>query len=131
MPARAIDKHQDLPVILHNDQRGLLTIEDGRLDVLQLSKDGRRELPDPFSKRDRSSLTSSKAAPHVLGPQPLACTARQYPAPEDRASPARYPHSARERELAQAVDNARPGRGGEYEGGAIVVGDSYGSGICG
>ncbi|KAI9632026.1 putative D-erythro-sphingosine kinase [Dioszegia hungarica] len=41
MPARAIDNHQDLPVILHNDQRGLLTIEDGRLDVLQLSKDGR------------------------------------------------------------------------------------------
>jgi sphingosine kinase len=34
---------QDLPVILHNDKRGLLTIEDGRLDVLQLSNDGRRE----------------------------------------------------------------------------------------
>ncbi|ORY28466.1 ATP-NAD kinase-like domain-containing protein [Naematelia encephala] len=33
--------HQDLPVILHNDKRGLLTIEDGKLDVLQLSKDGR------------------------------------------------------------------------------------------
>ncbi|WVF69189.1 hypothetical protein IAT40_003964 [Kwoniella sp. CBS 6097] len=37
MPSR----HQDLPVILHNDKRGLLTVEDGRLDVLQLSRDGR------------------------------------------------------------------------------------------
>lgn len=36
-------RHQDLPVILHNEKRGLLTIEDGRLDVLQLSSDGRRE----------------------------------------------------------------------------------------
>ncbi|WVR06330.1 hypothetical protein IAU60_003361 [Kwoniella sp. DSM 27419] len=33
--------HLDLPVLLHNDKRGLLTVEDGRLDVLQLSKDGR------------------------------------------------------------------------------------------
>lgn len=43
MVAHAQDSHQDLPVILHNDQRGLLTIEDGKFDVLQLSKDGRRE----------------------------------------------------------------------------------------
>ncbi len=35
-------RHQDLPVTLHNDKRGLLTIEDGHLDVLQLSRDGRR-----------------------------------------------------------------------------------------
>ncbi|WRT67773.1 uncharacterized protein IL334_004746 [Kwoniella shivajii] len=34
-------RHQDLPVILHNDKRGLLTVEDDRLDVLQLSRDGR------------------------------------------------------------------------------------------
>jgi sphingosine kinase len=34
---------QDLPVILHNDKRGLLTLEDGKLDVLQLSRDGRRK----------------------------------------------------------------------------------------
>ncbi|WVQ96696.1 hypothetical protein IAU59_003802 [Kwoniella sp. CBS 9459] len=34
-------RHQDLPVILHNEKRGLLTVEDGRLDVLQLSRDGR------------------------------------------------------------------------------------------
>ncbi|KAK4689535.1 sphingosine kinase, partial [Tremellales sp. Uapishka_1] len=33
--------HQDLPVTLHNDKRGLLTVEEGRLDVLQLSRDGR------------------------------------------------------------------------------------------
>jgi sphingosine kinase len=47
MPMSATDKHQDLPVIIHNDQRGLLTIEDGRLDVLQLSKDGRRTCDRP------------------------------------------------------------------------------------
>jgi hypothetical protein len=35
-------RHQDLPVVLHNEQRGLLTVEEGRLDVLQLSKEGRR-----------------------------------------------------------------------------------------
>lgn len=35
---------QDIPVILHNDNRGLLSVEDGQLDVLQLSADGRREL---------------------------------------------------------------------------------------
>ncbi|WVQ82967.1 hypothetical protein IAT38_005103 [Cryptococcus sp. DSM 104549] len=34
-------RHQDLPVILHNDKRGLLTIEHATLDVLQLSNDGR------------------------------------------------------------------------------------------
>ncbi|WWC88576.1 uncharacterized protein L201_003488 [Kwoniella dendrophila CBS 6074] len=34
-------RHQDLPVILHNDKRGLLTVEDDKLDVLQLSRDGR------------------------------------------------------------------------------------------
>lgn len=34
---------QDLPVILHNDKRGLLTVEEGRLDVLQLSRQGRRK----------------------------------------------------------------------------------------
>lgn len=33
---------QDLPVVLHNEKRGLLTVEEGRLDVLQLSKEGRR-----------------------------------------------------------------------------------------
>ena len=38
------EAQQDLPVILHNDKRGLLTVEEGRLDVLQLSQDGRREL---------------------------------------------------------------------------------------
>jgi len=37
-------RHQDLPVILHNEKRGLLTVEEGRLDVLQLSKEGRRML---------------------------------------------------------------------------------------
>jgi sphingosine kinase len=36
---------QDLPVVLHNDNRGLLTVEEGKLDVLQLSADGRRESP--------------------------------------------------------------------------------------
>ena len=41
--------HQDLPVVLHNENRGLLTIEEGRLDVLQLSKDGRRTSPIPPS----------------------------------------------------------------------------------
>lgn len=35
-------RHQDLPVVLHNEKRGLLTVEEGRLDVLQLSKEGRR-----------------------------------------------------------------------------------------
>jgi len=37
-------KHADLPVILHNEKRGLLTFDNGTLDVLQLSKDGRREI---------------------------------------------------------------------------------------
>jgi sphingosine kinase len=36
---------QDLQVVLDNDKRGLLTVEEGRVDVLQLSQDGRRELP--------------------------------------------------------------------------------------
>lgn len=35
----------DIPVRLHNDKRGLLSVEDGQLEVLQLSADGRRELP--------------------------------------------------------------------------------------
>lgn len=34
---------QDLPVVLDNEKRGLLTVEEGRLDVLQLSKEGHRE----------------------------------------------------------------------------------------
>ena len=34
---------QDLPVVLDNEKRGLLTVEEGRLDVLQLSREGRRE----------------------------------------------------------------------------------------
>lgn len=37
---------QDLEVVLEHDKRGLLTVEEGRLDVLQLSKDGRREWPE-------------------------------------------------------------------------------------
>jgi hypothetical protein len=41
--------HQDLPVILHNDKRGLLTVEEGRLDVLQLSKEGRRKFTPPIT----------------------------------------------------------------------------------
>lgn len=45
MAPRKVEPHQDLPVILHNDQRGLITIEDGRFDVLQLSRDGRRMYP--------------------------------------------------------------------------------------
>lgn len=36
--------HQDLPVVLHNEKRGLLTVEEGKLDVLQLSKEGHRKL---------------------------------------------------------------------------------------
>lgn len=43
---------QDLPVVLHNDKRGLLTVEEGRLDVLQLSRDGRRE----FTFGERSQV---------------------------------------------------------------------------
>lgn len=34
---------QDLPVVLEHAKRGLLSIDDGRLDVLQLSSDGNRE----------------------------------------------------------------------------------------
>ncbi|KAL7423158.1 sphinganine kinase lcb4 [Cryptotrichosporon argae] len=36
-----LSRPQDIPVILHNDKRGLLTVEDDQLDVLQLSSDGR------------------------------------------------------------------------------------------
>ncbi|ORX40105.1 ATP-NAD kinase-like domain-containing protein [Kockovaella imperatae] len=36
-----MSRHQDLPVILHNNRRGLITIEDGVFEVLQLSSDGR------------------------------------------------------------------------------------------
>jgi hypothetical protein len=42
-PPKSKMNHQDLPVVLHNDKRGLLTIENGRFDVLQLSRDGRRK----------------------------------------------------------------------------------------
>ena len=41
-PLSMSHRHQDLPVVLHNEKRGLLTVEEGRLDVLQLSKEGRR-----------------------------------------------------------------------------------------
>lgn len=34
---------QDLPVVLEHAKRGLLSIDEGRLDVLQLSSDGNRE----------------------------------------------------------------------------------------
>lgn len=53
---------QDLPVVLEHGKRGLLSIDDGRLDVLQLSSDGNRELPR------RASLTS---APKRLMSSPL------------------------------------------------------------
>jgi len=42
---------QDLPVILHNDKRGLLTVEEGRLDVLQLSREGRRKYYSKYRKQ--------------------------------------------------------------------------------
>ncbi|GMK53631.1 hypothetical protein CspeluHIS016_0102170 [Cutaneotrichosporon spelunceum] len=37
--------NKDIPVIIHNRKRGLLSLEDGYLDVLQLSADGRRPKP--------------------------------------------------------------------------------------
>ncbi|KAK8858569.1 hypothetical protein IAR55_002798 [Kwoniella newhampshirensis] len=55
--------HLDLPVILHNEKRGLLTVEDGRLDVLQLSSDGRpprRLLSSPLRNFLRAYLATSK-----------------------------------------------------------------------
>ncbi|WVQ65778.1 uncharacterized protein L199_003956 [Kwoniella botswanensis] len=59
----AILRHQDLPVILHNDKRGLLTVEDGRLDVLQLSRDGRppkRLLSTPIRNFLLAKLSNDK-----------------------------------------------------------------------
>ncbi|KAK6908188.1 hypothetical protein I203_102189 [Kwoniella mangroviensis CBS 8507] len=59
----AISRHQDLPVILHNDKRGLLTVEDGRLDVLQLSRDGRppkRLLSTPIRNFLLAKLSNDK-----------------------------------------------------------------------
>ena len=55
---------QDLPVLLHNDKRGLLTLEDGNLDVLQLSRDGRRRssLSDPCSQFIPISLKADQSA---------------------------------------------------------------------
>ncbi|WWD18462.1 hypothetical protein CI109_102914 [Kwoniella shandongensis] len=56
--------HQDLPVILHNEKRGLLTVEDGRLDVLQLSRDGRppkRLLSTPLKNFLRAYLAPLKS----------------------------------------------------------------------
>ncbi|CAK9780726.1 unnamed protein product [Cutaneotrichosporon oleaginosum] len=44
LPTVEMASKQDIPVIIHNGKRGLLTIEDGRLDVLQLSADGRLRL---------------------------------------------------------------------------------------
>lgn len=44
-PAMAKLTKVDIPVIIHNGKRGLLTIENGFLDVLQLSSDGRRKFP--------------------------------------------------------------------------------------
>ncbi|WWD04871.1 hypothetical protein V865_002942 [Kwoniella europaea PYCC6329] len=59
----AISRHQDLPVILHNDKRGLLTVEEGRLDVLQLSRDGRppkRLLSTPIRNFLLAKLSNNK-----------------------------------------------------------------------
>jgi len=64
-------EHPDLPVILHNDKRGLLTVEEGKLDVIQLSRDGRRELLTP--------LTIKPATKQLLYPAPkrlLSCPTR-------------------------------------------------------
>ncbi|WWC70765.1 uncharacterized protein I206_104716 [Kwoniella pini CBS 10737] len=64
-------RHQDLPVILHNDKRGLLTVEDDKLDVLQLSKDGRppkRLLSCPLRNFLFAKLAaSSTSSPDKLG----------------------------------------------------------------
>lgn len=59
-------EHQDLPVTLHNEKRGLLTIEDDRLDVLQLSRDGRRGCPVFSSVRTQlTSVVSAKAIAYL------------------------------------------------------------------
>nr|XP_019045641.1 D-erythro-sphingosine kinase [Kwoniella bestiolae CBS 10118]OCF24571.1 D-erythro-sphingosine kinase [Kwoniella bestiolae CBS 10118] len=58
----SLTRHQDLPVILHNDKRGLLTVEDDRLDVLQLSRDGRppkRLVSTPIRNFLLAKLTAS------------------------------------------------------------------------
>lgn len=51
----------DIPVRLHNDKRGLLSVEDGQLEVLQLSADGSRELAN-----DVSCLTFSSEKTAVM-----------------------------------------------------------------
>lgn len=57
---------QDLPVVLEHGKRGLLSIDDGRLDVLQLSSDGNREHP-----RRAACLPSLTSAPKRLMSSPL------------------------------------------------------------
>ncbi|WWC62565.1 uncharacterized protein I303_105161 [Kwoniella dejecticola CBS 10117] len=63
-------RHQDLPVILHNDKRGLLTVEDDKLDVLQLSRDGRppkRLLSCPLRNFLYTKLAAPSSSPDKLG----------------------------------------------------------------
>ena len=38
---------RDLPILLEKGKRGLVTVEDGRFDLLQLSRSGRRESYSP------------------------------------------------------------------------------------
>lgn len=68
---------QDLPVVLEHGKRGLLSIDDGRLDLLQLSSDGNRESRGPSAIKHlclpRSGLGAGadSAAPKRLMSAPL------------------------------------------------------------
>lgn len=43
-PSKVAAKVQDLPILLEKGKKGLLTVEDGRFDLLQMLKSGRRAL---------------------------------------------------------------------------------------
>lgn len=74
----------DLPVVLEHGKRGLLSIDDGRLDVLQLSSDGNREPPLPSCTHAPSDPSAPKRL--MASPLRLVLLAKLGAAPSSTAS---------------------------------------------
>lgn len=77
IPYPANMSKQDLPVVLHNEQRGLLSIEDGKLDVLQLTADGRRKCL--VKKELTPSTEATVVVSHTPGTPRTTCSSRGGP----------------------------------------------------
>ncbi|RXK41560.1 hypothetical protein M231_01059 [Tremella mesenterica] len=73
--SRSLMGPQDIPVILHNDKRGLLVLEDDILQVLQLSRDGNRQPSSPPSS-SFSCLPSTRKAHGSAPKRLLSCPIR-------------------------------------------------------